>query len=63
MLSEISLKKRLNSVGDKQLPCGTPVLAVKVVEIDCLQVTWKVLSSRKFLTQLRRSVGSPAWLV
>ena len=31
-----------------------------MVEIDCLQVTWKVLSSRKFLTQLRRSVGSPA---
>ena len=60
MLSEISLKKRLNSVGDRQLPCGTPVLVTKVVEIDCFQVTWKVLSSRKFLTQLRRSVGSPA---
>ena len=28
MLSEMSLKKRLNSVGDKQLPCGTPVLVV-----------------------------------
>ena len=61
MLSEISMKKRLNRVGDRQLPCGTPVLVMKMVEIDFFQVTWKVLSSRKFLIQFRRSVGSPAF--
>ncbi len=32
MWPAMSLKKMLNSVGERQLPCGTPVFGVKDLE-------------------------------
>ncbi len=57
MWTEMSLKKMLKSVGERQLPCGTPVLVVKVDDVDVLHVTWKVRSVKKLLTQPRRCEG------
>jgi len=59
--SEISLKKMLKSVGERQLPCDTPVFVVKIVEEVDFQVTWKVRSSRKSLTQSSRRGGRLAY--
>jgi len=61
MWSEMSLKKMVNSVGERQLPCGTPVLIVKVVEGVDFQVTWKVRLVKKSLTQFSRGNGRLAF--
>ena len=61
MWSEMSLKKMLNRVGERQLPCGTPVLIVKVVEGVDFQVTWKVRFVKKSLTQFSRRGGRLAF--
>ena len=57
MWFEMSLKNMLKRVGERQLPCGTPVLIVKEDDVDDFQVTWKVLSCRKLLTHSRREAG------
>jgi len=55
------MKKMLNRVCVRQLPCGTPVLIVKVVEGVDFQVTWKVRSFKKSLTQFSRRCGRLAF--
>jgi len=57
MWFEMSLKNILKRVGERQLPCATPVLIVKEDDVDDFQVTWKVLSRRKLLTYSRREAG------
>jgi len=54
---EMSLKKMLKRVGERQFSFGTPVLIVKEDDVDDYQVTWKVLSCRKLLTHSRRGAG------
>ncbi len=44
MWFEMSLKNMLKRVGERQLPCGTPVLIMKEDDVDDFQVTWKVLT-------------------
>ncbi len=44
-------------IGEKQLPCGTPLSMVKVVKGLDFQVTWKVWSFKKSLTQSSRRGG------
>jgi len=57
----------LKSVGERQLHFGTPVLVVKVDDLDVLHVTWKVRSFIKLLTQSRRCEGRLAlvslWII
>jgi hypothetical protein len=44
----MSLKKMMNSVADIQLPCGTPVLMLNILEFVAFHATKKVRSDKKF---------------